>query len=44
MQSECDPRVWSRIEDMVRQRLASQDLAIASNSKPKEDPETASRK
>jgi hypothetical protein len=23
MQSECDPRLWSRIEDMVRQRLAS---------------------
>jgi len=23
MQSECDPGLWSRIEDMVRQRLAS---------------------
>ena len=44
MQSECDPRVWSRIEDMVRQRLASQDLASASNPKPNEDAETASRK
>ena len=23
MQSECDPRVWSQIEDMVRQRLSA---------------------
>jgi hypothetical protein len=44
MQSECDPRVWSHIEDMVRQRLLSQELATASNPKPKEDSETASRK
>jgi hypothetical protein len=28
----------------VRQRLASQDLATASNPKPNEGPETASRK
>jgi hypothetical protein len=43
-QSECDPRVWLRIEALVRKRLASQDLASASNSAPKEVPETASRK
>ncbi len=30
-QSECDPRVWSRVEDLVRQRLASQDLASVSS-------------
>jgi pimeloyl-ACP methyl ester carboxylesterase len=44
MQVECDPRIWSRIEDMVRLRLASQDLASASNPRPKEEPETANRK
>jgi hypothetical protein len=43
-QSECDPRVWSRIEALVRERLASQDYASASNSAPKEMPDTASRK
>jgi len=43
-QSECDPRVWSRIEALVRERLASQDLASASNSAPNEMPDTASRK
>jgi pimeloyl-ACP methyl ester carboxylesterase len=43
-QSECDPRVWSRIEALVRERLASPDLASASNSAPKEMPETASQK
>ncbi len=43
-QSECDPSVWSRVEDLVRQRLASQDLASVSNARPKEDPETENRK
>ncbi|MFZ0959223.1 MAG: hypothetical protein WAN60_22980 [Candidatus Sulfotelmatobacter sp.] len=43
-QSECDPRVWSRVEDLVRQSLASQDLASVSNSAPKEMPDTATRK
>lgn len=43
-QSECDPRVWSRIEALVRERLASQDFASASNSVPKEIPDTAVRK
>ena len=43
-QSECDPRVWSRIEALVNERLASQDLARASNSTPKEMPDTANRK
>jgi pimeloyl-ACP methyl ester carboxylesterase len=27
MQSECDPRLWSQIESMVRQRLSSPDAA-----------------
>jgi len=43
-QSECDPRVWSQIEALVSERLASQDLASASNSAPKEMPDTANRK
>ena len=29
LQSECDPRVWSQIETMVRQRLTPQAAAIA---------------
>lgn len=43
-QCECDPHVWSQIESLVRERLASQDLASASNSAPKEMPDTANRK
>jgi hypothetical protein len=31
MQSECDPRTWSQIEDMVRQRLSPQATSIAQN-------------
>jgi hypothetical protein len=31
MQSECDPRTWSRIEDMMRQRLSPQATSIAEN-------------
>jgi pimeloyl-ACP methyl ester carboxylesterase len=27
LQSECDPRVWSQIENMVRQRLSSPDIS-----------------
>jgi hypothetical protein len=27
MQSECDPRVWSRIEDMMRQRLSAPEIS-----------------
>jgi pimeloyl-ACP methyl ester carboxylesterase len=38
MQSECDPRLWSQIEDMVRQRLssteASTDTSAAIRSRP----------
>jgi len=44
MQCECDPRVWSRIEDMVRQRLAGQDLASSSGPKPREIQEASNRK
>jgi len=43
-QSECDPRVWSRIESLVRERLAPQDVASASNSAARELPDTANRK
>jgi pimeloyl-ACP methyl ester carboxylesterase len=43
-QSECDPRVWSRIEALVRERLATQDVASASNSAAREMPDTANRK
>jgi pimeloyl-ACP methyl ester carboxylesterase len=43
-QSECDPRVWSYIEALVRARIAPQDLASASNSAPNEMPDTANRK
>jgi len=32
MQSECDPRLWSQIESMVRQRLSSPDNSAASAS------------
>lgn len=32
MQSECDPRVWSQIEDLVRQRLSSESPAVASSA------------
>jgi pimeloyl-ACP methyl ester carboxylesterase len=31
MQSECDPHTWSRVEDMVRQRLSPQATSIAEN-------------
>jgi pimeloyl-ACP methyl ester carboxylesterase len=27
MQSECDPRLWSQVEDLVRQRLVNQDTS-----------------
>lgn len=30
MQSECDPRLWSQVEDMVRNRLETQDTATES--------------
>ncbi|MGB6475741.1 MAG: hypothetical protein WBF04_16955 [Candidatus Sulfotelmatobacter sp.] len=43
-QSECDPRVWSRVEDLVRQRVTSQDLATVSSSIPKGIQQTAPRK
>ncbi len=43
-QSECDPRVWSRIEALVSERLTSPDLARASNSAPKEMRDTANQK
>jgi hypothetical protein len=32
MQSECDPHLWSQIETMVRQRLASTYTSSASAS------------
>ncbi|MGB5153711.1 MAG: hypothetical protein WBN74_08705, partial [Candidatus Sulfotelmatobacter sp.] len=32
MQSECDPRLWSRIETMVRQRLLSADAVAGTSS------------
>jgi len=31
MQSECDPGIWSKIEDMVRQRLLPQPASVAAN-------------
>jgi pimeloyl-ACP methyl ester carboxylesterase len=31
MQSECDPNIWSRIEDMVRQRLLPEPASVAAN-------------
>jgi hypothetical protein len=34
MQSECDPRLWSRVEDLVRQRITGQDVASALGQKP----------
>jgi hypothetical protein len=43
-QSECDPGVWSRVEDLVRQRIMPRDLATLSSPGPKEIPETANRK
>lgn len=43
MQSECDLKVWSRIEDLVLQRLASQPIS-GSITQLKDLPETASRK
>jgi hypothetical protein len=33
-QSECDPRLWSQVEDLVRQRLLPQFSAVAANPKP----------
>src|SRR2546427_221421 len=30
-QSECDPRLWSQVEDLVRQRLAPEANTAASN-------------
>lgn len=32
MQSECDPHVWSRVEDLVRQRLSSPDTSPSSSA------------
>lgn len=34
MQTECDPRLWSQIENMVRQSLNPQDTAAQSASGP----------
>jgi pimeloyl-ACP methyl ester carboxylesterase len=34
MQSECDPHVWSQIENLVRQRLVSPTTAAAVNPQP----------
>jgi len=34
MQSECDPRVWSQIETLVRQRLSSPTTAAAVHPQP----------
>jgi pimeloyl-ACP methyl ester carboxylesterase len=31
MQSECDPSIWLKIEDMVRQRLLPQPTSVAAN-------------
>jgi hypothetical protein len=33
MQSECDPRLWSRVEDLVRQHITGQDVASALGQK-----------
>jgi pimeloyl-ACP methyl ester carboxylesterase len=43
-QSDCDPGVWSRVEDLVRERLTSQDLVTLSSRTPKEMQETTSQK
>jgi hypothetical protein len=34
MQSECDPRLWSQVEDLVRQHLESQPNAVAAAPQP----------
>ena len=33
MQSECDPRVWSQIETLVRQRLSSPTISPSTSAK-----------
>ena len=43
MQSECDPKVWSRVEDLVLQRLAVQPIS-GSIAQTKDLSETVSRK
>lgn len=43
-QSECDPSVWSRVEDLVRQRVTLQNLATASSRSPKDMQVIASQK
>lgn len=43
-QSECDPGVWSQVEDLVRRRITSQGLPSVSSAGPKETSQTASRK
>jgi hypothetical protein len=34
MQSECDPRLWSQVEDLIRQRLEPQPNAVAAVPQP----------
>jgi hypothetical protein len=43
-QSECDPSVWSQVEDLVRQRVTLQNLATASSRSPKDMQVPASQK
>jgi len=38
MQSECDPHVWSQIENMVRQRLSSTDAAPGTSAAVQSQP------
>jgi pimeloyl-ACP methyl ester carboxylesterase len=33
-QSECDPRLWAQVEDLVRQRLEPQPSTLAANPQP----------
>jgi hypothetical protein len=33
-QSECDPHIWSLIDDLVRQRLEPEPNAVAANPQP----------
>lgn len=40
MQSECDPRIWSQIETLVRQRLASGETSAKSVSEFSDSPES----
>jgi pimeloyl-ACP methyl ester carboxylesterase len=38
MESECDPRLWSQIENLVRERLLTRDISAQAFSDPAETP------